>query len=134
MRVTTVPLTDLRTAMTGRALTLGFSPADADLLVDHFVDAEMRGATGHGVERLRWLAGRPGLDPTPRLTPRSRDEGLARYDAGGSVGYTALAAAIDAELDDPRPGRDWWLSATASPQAGSGTSPHEWPAGAWCAC
>ncbi len=104
MGVTTVPLTDLRTAMTGRALALGFSPTDADLLVDHFVDAEMRGATGHGVERLRWLSARPGLDPKPRLALESRDQGLARYDAGGSVGYTALAAAIDAELEHPPAG------------------------------
>jgi LDH2 family malate/lactate/ureidoglycolate dehydrogenase len=102
--VTTVSLPHLRAIMTRRALGLGFNDAEAALLVDHFVDAEMRGAEGHGVERLRWLAGRPALEPRTQLALTSRDEGLVRYDARGSLGYTALAAAIDAEIANPPAG------------------------------
>lgn len=102
--MTTVSLPQLREIMTRRALGLGFDDADAGLLVDHFVDAEMRGAEGHGVERLRWLAGRPALEPRTQLALSSRDEGLVRYDARGSLGYTALAAAFDAELATPPAG------------------------------
>ncbi len=90
--------------MTRRALGLGFDDADAGLLVDHFVDAEMRGAEGHGVERLRWLAGRPALEPRTQLALAPVRTGLARYDAQGSLGYTALAAAFDAELATPPAG------------------------------
>lgn len=102
--MTTVSLPHLREVMTARALGLGFDHADADLLVDHFVDAEMRGAEGHGVERLRWLAGRPALEPRTQLSLLAREDGMARYDAHGSLGYTALAAAIDAELANPPTG------------------------------
>ena len=106
--MTTVPLTDLRTAMTGRALALGFSPADADLLVDHFVDAEMRGATGHGVERLRWLAGRPGLDPTPRLALESRATrawpAMTRADRWDTPRWPPPSTP---SWNTPRRGRDW---------------------------
>ena len=73
--MTTVSLPQLREVMTARALGLGFDHADADLLVDHFVDAEMRGAEGHGVERLRWLAGRPALEPRTQLSLLAREDG-----------------------------------------------------------
>src|SRR5919109_3186441 len=42
---------------------LGFSDADAAVLADHFLDAEARGKTGHGLSRVAWLAALPDLDP-----------------------------------------------------------------------
>jgi LDH2 family malate/lactate/ureidoglycolate dehydrogenase len=87
-----------------RARRLGFGGRDAALLVDHFVDAELRGASTHGLERLRWIAGFDGLDTTARCRVLERGEGIARYDAAGALGYLALADAIDRELADPPPG------------------------------
>jgi LDH2 family malate/lactate/ureidoglycolate dehydrogenase len=86
-----------------RARELGFGGRDAALLADHFVDAELRGASTHGLERLRWLAGFRDLDPTARVRVVERGNGAARYDATGAVGYLALAEAIDRELADPPP-------------------------------
>jgi LDH2 family malate/lactate/ureidoglycolate dehydrogenase len=43
---------------------LGFGEADARTLADHFLDAERRGKSGHGLSRVEWLATRPfELDP-----------------------------------------------------------------------
>ena len=42
---------------------LGFSEADARTLADHFLEAERRGKQGHGLSRVEWLTGFPGLDP-----------------------------------------------------------------------
>ncbi len=53
--VASVSIPELRSTMEARAGALGYQPDEAALVVDHFVDAEMRGARGHGVERLRWL-------------------------------------------------------------------------------
>ena len=50
-----------------------------------------------------WPDGRRRRARHGSLRPIAR-EGLARYDAGGSLGYTALAAALDAELADPPAG------------------------------
>src|SRR3954468_19350166 len=99
-----VPIEDVRRAMGRRARVLGFDGRDAALLADHFLDAELRGAATHGVGRMRWIAGLPGLDPRARPRVLERGEGLARYHASGSVGYIALAHAIDRELEDPPAG------------------------------
>ena len=99
-----VALSELRERMLGRALGMGLSSADADIVIDHFVEAEMRGATGHGVERLRWIAGRPPSDPGAALRLVDRAEGRVRYDGTGMLGYVALMRALDAELADPPAG------------------------------
>src|SRR6186997_2247331 len=83
-----------REAAGRRARRLGFGGRDAALLVDHFVDAELRGASTHGLERLRWIAGFDGLDPTARCRVLERGEGIARYDAAGRLGYFAERAAV----------------------------------------
>ena len=90
--------------MLARAHGLGFGDADARELVDHFLGAELRGASGHGVERLRWISAFADLQPAaePRLV--ERDGGIARWDAGGALGYLALSRALERELDDPPAG------------------------------
>jgi LDH2 family malate/lactate/ureidoglycolate dehydrogenase len=95
--MTDVPIDSLREALHARAAALGFPDAAADLITDHFLDAELRGAPTHGAERMRWLSGFRDLEPTahPRLIERS--EGLARWDGNGAVGYVALAEALDHE-------------------------------------
>src|SRR4051794_34687915 len=64
----------------------------------------MRGARGHGAERMRWLHGLGDLRPqaAPRL--RERSDGLARYDGDGALGYLALAEVLADELADPPQG------------------------------
>jgi len=100
----TVPIDQLRAALEARGRELGFDDPRAARLADHFLDAEMRGARGHGAERMRWLHGREATsaDARPELT--ERHEGLARYHAAGTIGYLALAEALDAELADPPDG------------------------------
>src|SRR3954466_10385154 len=98
-----VPIDRVSDALLRRARSMGFSARDAALLADHFLDAELRGAPTHGLERLRWLAGQPGIDPAARPRLLERSEGRARYDGTGAAGYIALAEAIDRELEDGVP-------------------------------
>ena len=92
-----VRLDELRAAVAGRLRGLGVDTRAAGLIGEHYIDAELRGAATHGLERLRWLAGRPGLHPHARPALRRRGDGIAVLDAGDAVGYVALAEALDAE-------------------------------------
>jgi LDH2 family malate/lactate/ureidoglycolate dehydrogenase len=87
-----------------RAAGLGFDRGRAALLADHFLDAEMRGASGHGAERMRWLHGFDGLEPDARPRLVERHEGLSRWHANGALGYPALAEVLAAELSQPPAG------------------------------
>jgi LDH2 family malate/lactate/ureidoglycolate dehydrogenase len=83
---------------------LGFGDADARTLADHFLDAERRGKTGHGLSRVEWLATRPfELDPEARPRRVLDDPGFQRWDGSGALGYLTLAAVVDAQLADPPP-------------------------------
>jgi LDH2 family malate/lactate/ureidoglycolate dehydrogenase len=81
---------------------LGFDDADARTLADHFLDAERRGKTGHGLSRVRWLATRPfELDPSARPRRLVDEPGYQRWDGNGALGYLTLAAIVEAQLADP---------------------------------
>ena len=81
---------------------LGFEEADARTLADHFLDAESRGKTGHGLSRVEWLATRPfELDPTARPRRVLSEPGYERWDGNGALGYLTLAAIVEAQLADP---------------------------------
>ena len=84
-----------------RLRTLGFSEADAATLAHHFLDAEERGKTSHGLARVDWLEGLPGLDPAARPERVASEPGYERWDGRGAVGYLTLAAICDAQLADP---------------------------------
>ena len=99
-----VAIDDLRSALAGRAEGLGFGPDAAALLADHLLDAELRGAATHGAGRMRWIAAFADLRPDAAAVLVERGEGIARYDAAGTLGYLALARAIDRELADPPEG------------------------------
>lgn len=99
-----VAIDALRSALARRAEGLGFDPTAAALLADHLLDAELRGAGTHGAERMRWIAGFADLRPAAAPVLVERGEGIARYDAAGTLGYLALAGAIDRELADPPEG------------------------------
>jgi LDH2 family malate/lactate/ureidoglycolate dehydrogenase len=80
---------------------IGFSEPDARTLADHFLDADRRGKTGHGVARLDWLERLPGLDPAARPQRLVAEPGFERWTGNGAVGYLTLAAICDAQLADP---------------------------------
>ncbi|MFL5949914.1 MAG: Ldh family oxidoreductase [Gaiellaceae bacterium] len=81
---------------------LGFADADARTLSDHFLDAERRGKTGHGLSRVEWLATRPfELDPSARPACLLDEPGYQRWDGNGALGYLTLAAIVDAQLAEP---------------------------------
>jgi len=81
---------------------LGFGEADARTLADHFLDAERRGKTGHGLSRVEWLATRPfELDPSVRPRRVASGPGYERWDGNGALGYLTLAAIVEAQLADP---------------------------------
>ena len=81
---------------------LGYGERDARTLADHFLDAERRGKRGHGLSRVEWLATRPfALDPAARPRRLVREPGYERWDGNGALGYLALAAIVEAQLDEP---------------------------------
>ncbi|HSB39762.1 MAG TPA: Ldh family oxidoreductase [Gaiellaceae bacterium] len=81
---------------------LGFGAADARTLADHFLDAEARGKTGHGLARVEWLATRPfELDPDARPLLLLDEPGYQRWDGNGALGYLTLAAVVEAQLARP---------------------------------
>jgi LDH2 family malate/lactate/ureidoglycolate dehydrogenase len=84
-----------------RLQLLGFSAADAETMAGHFLDAERRGKPSHGLSRIDWLEGLPGLDPAARPERTTSDPGYERWDGGGAVGYLTLAAICDAQLAEP---------------------------------
>jgi LDH2 family malate/lactate/ureidoglycolate dehydrogenase len=81
---------------------LGFGAADARTLADHFLDAERRGKTGHGLSRVEWLATRP-FELVPSARPRRvlDEPGYQRWDGNGALGYLTLAAIVEAQLAEP---------------------------------
>jgi LDH2 family malate/lactate/ureidoglycolate dehydrogenase len=84
-----------------RLRRIGFSEADAQALADHFLDAERRGKSSHGLSRIDWLAELPGLDPAARPQRVAADEGYERWDGNGAVGYLTLAAICDQQAAAP---------------------------------
>jgi (2R)-3-sulfolactate dehydrogenase (NADP+) len=93
--------TDEREAVV-RIEALGFAPAEAALLADHFLDAERRGKPSHGVARIAWLETLPGLDPGARPARVASEPGFDRWEGRGALGYLTLAA-ICADLVERRP-------------------------------
>ena len=80
---------------------LGFSPEDAAVIAGHFLDAEERGRTGHGLVRLDFLANLPDLDPSARPLRVISEPGYERWNGNGAVGYLVLNAIVEAQLADP---------------------------------
>jgi LDH2 family malate/lactate/ureidoglycolate dehydrogenase len=75
---------------------LGFSAANAELLWEHFDDAERRGKPSHGHGRIDWLATQ---DFDPEARPRQIDDG--RWDGNGAIGYLVLGRVVTAQIESP---------------------------------
>jgi LDH2 family malate/lactate/ureidoglycolate dehydrogenase len=84
-----------------RIRALGFSDADTAVLVEHFLDAEQRGKTGHGLARIDWLETLPDVDPSARPERVLAEPGFERWDGRGALGYLTLAAICAAQTADP---------------------------------
>jgi (2R)-3-sulfolactate dehydrogenase (NADP+) len=80
---------------------LGFSERDAAALADHFLDAERRGKSGHGLSRIDWLATLDDLDPAASPARVVAEEGFERWEARGAVGYLVLDAVTRAQFERP---------------------------------
>jgi LDH2 family malate/lactate/ureidoglycolate dehydrogenase len=91
----------MRKDVVERLRDLGFGEADAEVLADHFLDAEARGRQGHGLTRVEWLATLPDLDPHARPERVHAEPGFERWDGRGALGYLTLAAICRAQLANP---------------------------------
>ena len=83
-----------------RLRALGFEEDKARTLADHFLTAEAKGRTGHGLSRVPWLETLE-LDPTAEPVREVDEPGYERWDGNGALGYLTLAAIVEAQLADP---------------------------------
>lgn len=77
----------------------GFTPANADIVARHLVDAEMKGVSSHGVNRLGpYLAEvrNDVIDPEAEPVVRTLRDGLLHVDGARGIGIVAMARATDA--------------------------------------
>ncbi|MES1246349.1 MAG: Ldh family oxidoreductase [Actinomycetota bacterium] len=79
-----------------RLRALGFTAANAQLLWEHFDDAEQRGKRSHGHQRIEWLETQ---DFDPDAAPSQLEDG--RWDANGAVGYLVLARVVHVLIAEP---------------------------------
>jgi LDH2 family malate/lactate/ureidoglycolate dehydrogenase len=80
---------------------LGFDGEAAAALADHFLAAERRGRSGHGLSRIPWLATLPDLDPAARPELMADEPGFQRWHGRGALGYLTLHAIVEAQLAAP---------------------------------
>jgi LDH2 family malate/lactate/ureidoglycolate dehydrogenase len=83
-----------------RLRELGFAEREANILAAHFLDAERRGKTGHGLARIEWLAEQE-LDPGARPTRLLAEPGYEHWDGNGALGYLTLAEVCSAQVTSP---------------------------------
>lgn len=77
----------------------GFAPANADIIARHLVDAEMKGVTSHGVNRLGLYlteARTDVIDPKAEPVVKAVREGVLHVDGARGIGIVAMARATDA--------------------------------------
>lgn len=86
-----------------RLAALGFRDEDVETLAAHFLAAEARGSTGHGLSRIEWLESWDEIDVEARPRRVLAEDGYERWDGGGALGYLTLAAVVDAQLATPPP-------------------------------
>jgi LDH2 family malate/lactate/ureidoglycolate dehydrogenase len=84
-----------------RLAALGFRTEDVETLAGHFLDAEARGQTGHGLARIEWLETWVGLDPAARPRRVVSEPEYERWEGAGALGYLTLAAVVAAQLAAP---------------------------------
>jgi LDH2 family malate/lactate/ureidoglycolate dehydrogenase len=83
-----------------RLRELGFGEREAEILAAHFLDAERRGKTGHGLARIDWLAAQQ-FNPDAKPERLLAEEGYERWDGRRALGYLTLAEICAAQLQSP---------------------------------
>jgi (2R)-3-sulfolactate dehydrogenase (NADP+) len=78
---------------------LGFSNEATEVLAGHFLDAEARGRTGHGLTRVDWLSTLPELRPEAEPKRLVAEPGYERWDGNGALGYLTLDAIVRSQLE-----------------------------------
>ena len=87
--------------MRPRLAQLGFGADDVETLAAHFLDAEARGQSGHGLSRIEWLETWEELHTEAQPRRVESKPGYERWDGEGALGYLTLAAVIRAQIHDP---------------------------------
>ena len=80
---------------------LGFGEDATEVLAGHFLDAEARGRTGHGLTRVDWLSTLPDLDPEAEPKRLLAEPGYERWEGNGALGYLTLDAIVRSQLESP---------------------------------
>jgi LDH2 family malate/lactate/ureidoglycolate dehydrogenase len=80
---------------------LGFGEDATEVLAGHFLDAEARGRTGHGLTRVDWLSTLPGLHPEAEPKRLLAEPGYERWEGNGALGYLTLDAIVRSQLETP---------------------------------
>jgi LDH2 family malate/lactate/ureidoglycolate dehydrogenase len=83
-----------------RLAALGLDDAAVETLASHFLDCERRGQLGHGLSRIEWLETWEEL-PTGKASRLVSEPGYELWDGDGVLGYLALAAAVQAQIESP---------------------------------
>jgi len=84
-----------------RLAQLGFGAEAVDALAAHFLAADARGQTGHGVSRIAWLETWDELDPRAQPQRVAAEPGYERWDGAGALGYLTLEAVVRSQLAAP---------------------------------
>ena len=80
----------------------GFSATNADIVSRHLVDAEMKGVSSHGVNRLGLYlneAANNVIDPKAKPVVTSPRAGLLHIDGAKGIGIVAMARATEALIE-----------------------------------
>jgi (2R)-3-sulfolactate dehydrogenase (NADP+) len=80
---------------------LGFGEDATEVLAGHFLDAEARGRTGHGLTRVDWLSTLPDLHPEAEPKRLLAEPGYERWEGNGALGYLTLDAIVRSQLESP---------------------------------
>lgn len=75
----------------------GFSVENASVVTDHLIEAQMRGISSHGINRLGWyleLVRAKEIDPTARTSVRQTSANSISVNGNGGIGIVAMDTAV----------------------------------------
>ena len=115
----------LRTFVARTFETVGMPVADASIVAELMISADLAGAEGHGIFRLpqyvrRICAGGINLHPNIRIA-RERD-GMALIDGDNGMGHLVMARAAETAIELARTSGIGWVGARHSNHAGASRS------------